>query len=97
MSRDYDEKRSFQRLDMNCDIELTIPDTGEKLTALCRDLSGSGLKFVSPSAFDVDAELEILMEGTMGRPPLRARISVIRCDPEGEQYQVASRIEQLLS
>jgi hypothetical protein len=97
MSRDYDEKRSFQRLDVNCDIELTIPSTGEKLTALCRDLSGSGLKFISPTAFDVDAELEILMQGTMGRPPLRARISVIRCDSEGDQYQVASQIEQLLS
>lgn len=97
MSRDYDEKRSFQRLNVDCDIELTVPDTGEKRVATCRDLSGGGVLFLSDAPFKPDDELEMLMEGKMGRPPLRARLQVIRCDPDGDKYQVATHIVQLLS
>jgi hypothetical protein len=97
MSRDYDEKRSFQRLNVSCDIELTVPDTGEKLVATCRDLSGGGVLFFSDKAFMADDELDMLMEGNMGRPPLRARLRVIRCDTEGDGYRVATHIEQLLT
>lgn len=97
MSRDYDEKRSYRRLDVSCDIELTVPATGEKLVATCRDLSGGGVLFISDKAFMADDELEMLLEGNMGRPPLHARLRVIRCDPEGDSYRVATHIEQLLS
>jgi len=97
MSLDYDEKRSFKRLDVDCDIELTVPATGEKLVATCRDLSGGGVLFISSKAFMADDELEMLMEGNMGRPPLRARLRVIRSDAEGDSYRVATHIEQLLA
>lgn len=97
MSRDYVEKRSFRRLDVSCDIGLTVPAIGEKLGATCRDLSGGGVLFASDKAFVADDELEKLMEGNMGRPPLHAHPRVIRCDSEGDSYRVATHNEQLLS
>jgi hypothetical protein len=53
--------------------------------------------FRSDRPLTVDGQYELLMEGGMGAPPLKASIQVIRCDEEGDGYQVATRIQQILS
>ncbi len=96
MSRDFDEKRSFPRMTVNCDIELIANDSGEKTYAVCRDLSGGGVMLISDKALEVDAGYEMMLNGGPGTPPLRASIRIIRCEPEGENFQVATRIEEIL-
>lgn len=97
MSRDFDEKRSFPRMSVNCDIELTHADSGARSYAVCRDLSGGGVMFISDQELAVDSSFEMMLNGGPGTEPLRANIRIIRCEPEGEHFQVATRIEQILS
>jgi len=97
MTLNYDEKRGFPRVNVQCDIQLTEVRSGDAFTAVCHDLSGGGVMFTSEKAMDVDAEYELVMEGGMGTPPLKAKIRVIRCDAEGDAYQVATRIQEILS
>ncbi len=97
MPLDYEEKRAFPRMRVQCDIELHDPGTGERMTTRCQDLSGGGILFASREPLEPGREFELTMQsGLEGTPPLRARIRVLRCEPDGEDYETAARIEEIL-
>lgn len=101
MRQDYEEKRDFPRMRLNCAATFTEPGTGERFTQMVLNLSGGGMLFLSNKPYAPGAELEVQVDpGTGLTPPLRARISVLRVEARGdgrEGYRVAAVIEQILS
>lgn len=98
MSRDYEEKRGFPRMRLNCPATFSDPQTGESFSHMALNLSGGGVLFLSEQAYAKGAGLEMSVEpGTGVTPPLRARIQVLRSEPrEQGGYAVAATIEEIL-
>ena len=97
MIPDYEEKRNFPRMTLNCEASVTDPETGQAFTTMVINLSGGGALFNAEQDFRVGALLDLRVESaTHDRPPFEARIKVIRCEARDKGgYQVASEIEQV--
>ena len=95
--REFEEKRGFHRMQMDCRVTLTLPDDGETLEAEGRDLSGQGFSFHAERNFEPGAELEVTIspENAVVRP-LRARLEVVRAEPDGDGFLVGARIREML-
>lgn len=97
MPLDYEEKRAFPRMHVQCDIELVDPRSGARFSSRCEDLSGGGILFRCDDPLELDQEFEMTMQGGLDTtPPLRARIRILRCEADGDRYEVAARIEEIL-
>ncbi len=80
-SRDYDEKRDFLRMAVECPVHVTVTATGESLQGTARNLSSSGLLLVCDRALPVGGELEVrLVPDRPLVPPLEALVRVARVD-----------------
>lgn len=97
MSRDYEEKRDFHRMQIDCTVQLKHLATGEVLSAEGRDLSAQGFSFHAGRSFGSGALLEATVspENTLVRP-LRAEVEVVREEPEGQGFLVGARITRML-
>ncbi|MBF8779165.1 PilZ domain-containing protein [Pseudomonas fulva] len=58
--QDHTEKRDFIR--MRIDAEVTLVHAGQVITAICLDLSASGLQVRAPRRFQVGDPLEVRLE-----------------------------------
>ena len=80
MTRDYDEKRDFIRIDINCKIAFKKPGSSdEELIGQVVNLSGRGMMFIT----EVELEKNSLFEVTIKpenvlTPPLHANVKVVR-------------------
>lgn len=99
MSRDYEEKRSFPRVRLNCMATFKDLETGESFTHMALDLSGGGVLFLCDHPLSRGAFLEIRVDpGTGLTPPLKARIKVLRVEPRDRgDYKVAAVIDEVLA
>lgn len=99
MSRDYEEKRRFPRVRLNCTATFKDLETGESFTQMALDLSGGGVLFLCDRPLSRGALLEIRVDpGTGLTPPLRARIRVHRVEARDRgDYKVAATIDEVLS
>jgi hypothetical protein len=83
-SRDYDEKRDFLRMGVDCPAHVTVTATGESFRGVVKNLSSSGLLLVCDRAFPVGSELEVrLVPEQPLVPPLEAVVKVARADASG--------------
>lgn len=98
MSRDYEEKRGFPRMRLNCPATFTDPQTGESFSHMALNLSGGGVLFLSHQAYAQGTALDMQVEPGIGlTPPLRARIHVLRSEPrEQGGFAVAATIAEVL-
>jgi hypothetical protein len=81
MQRDYDEKRNFIRMCMECSM-VYIRTDGSRHEAIARDLSGSGLGFITDQALALGELLTVQV--TLSHEvvaPLRAEVEVVRVQP----------------
>ena len=83
MTREYDEKRDFIRIDIDCEIsykclnEDGVPQ--EEFTGQVANLSGRGLMFISDSELDKSSMLEIKIKpSNILTPSLHANVKVVR-------------------
>lgn len=97
MIPDYEEKRSFPRMTLNCEATLSDPASGETFRTMVLNLSGGGALFNAEHDFRPGMLLDLRVDaGLPGRPPFEARIKVIRCEARDRGgFQVASRIEEV--
>mgnify|MGYP005750300515 CR=1 FL=1 len=97
MIPDYEEKRSFPRMTLNCEASLSDPVSGETFRTMVLNLSGGGALFNAEHAFRPGMLLDLRVDAALpGRPPFEARIKVIRCEARDRGgFQVASRIEEV--
>lgn len=97
MSREYDEKRNFIRMCMDCPMSFTRYD-GSVHSALARDLSGSGLGFVTDQALTLGEVLAVQVVPQQAVvAPLRAEVEVARVQPVTEGgYDIGVTIRRFL-
>lgn len=85
--RTYNEKRNFIRMRIDTPVEVTC--NGERFTARCRDLSGSGMLLACDRALPIDAEVTVFIaqEGE-NHNPFHATGRVVRADAGDDGYIV---------
>lgn len=96
MSRQYDEKRDFYRMTVDCPVNYR--HTGAAVTGqgICRNVSAGGIQFFSPEPIAIGQSLEVTITPTVSvTPPLNAVVTVLRCDAEHDGYHIATHIDEM--
>lgn len=79
----YSEKRQFIRLPV--DVPVTIEHDGQVMTAMCRNLSGSGLLAIADCALPLGSMVEVCIRPTgEHQMPFHASAEVSRVEPEAD-------------
>ena len=83
MTREYDEKRDFIRIDIDCEIIFKKLNSDgvaqEELTGQVSNLSGRGLMFISDSELEKNGMFEInIKPANILTPSLHANVKVVR-------------------
>ncbi len=83
MTREYDEKRDFIRIDIDCEIVFkkvgSAVQAAEELTGQVSNLSGRGMMFISDIELEKNCTLEInIKPANILTPALHANVKVVR-------------------
>ncbi|WP_305908980.1 PilZ domain-containing protein [Methylomarinum sp. Ch1-1] len=94
---EYDEKRSYIRMDVDCDITYKLADSDEVQTGRCTSISGAGLSFITESPFNEGAAMEVsVLPKKSVTPPMTAFIKVVRCtEMDVNNYEIAATIKSI--
>ncbi len=94
---EYDEKRNYIRMEVDCDITYKPADSDEIQTGRCTSISGAGLAFVSEIPIHPGAALEVcVIPKNAVTPPMTAYVEVVRCTArEHDGYDIAATIESI--
>lgn len=93
LSRNYQEKRDYIRMQVSAPATLTLPD-GSHIALTCLDLSSSGAQLISsePVMEGINAELTIDSAGGPSAP-LSAKVAVRRVQQENDtQFRIGLQI-----
>jgi len=99
-SRDYEEKRDFIRMQLDCPAQCKDLDSGEEFSGQAHDLSGTGLSLELPRSFSPGALLEVRIEPAKAVvEPLHAVVEVMRVEPDmsGTRFLVGTTIREFKS
>ena len=89
--RAYSEKRGFIRLRVDTPVQVQMG--AERFTAVCKDLSGSGMLMATERKLPLGAELDIRIEQEGdNRLPFHASAKVARVEDEGDGYIIGLAI-----
>jgi c-di-GMP-binding flagellar brake protein YcgR len=92
------DQRSFYRMMVNaeCVIALDNVESQQKLQAVCRDLSATGMAVELDTAVDVGQEVNVAITSTNAQiPSLNAKGKVLRCAAEGDMWVVGIEILEM--
>ena len=94
---EYDEKRNYIRMNVDCELTYKRVDSGETFRGNCTSISGSGVSFIAEHRFELGTALEInIVPKNSITPPMTAFIEVVRALPvEGEQFEIAGTIKSI--
>jgi hypothetical protein len=93
---EYDEKRNYIRMKMDCDITYKLAGTDKFFRGRCSSLSGSGLSFLSDELFAPGKALEINIIPSSVTPPMTAFVEVVRAmKKEDDKYEIAASIKSI--
>lgn len=99
MPRDYDEKRDFVRVEVDCDVFYNEQDSDEKYHGRVKNLSGRGMMFTSEIGIPAETLLEVRIapENDL-TSPLHALVRVVRLARQrhGTGYEIGAVIKQML-
>ncbi len=95
--REYEEKRDYIRMFVDAQVEVFDPDSGQSFMGDSKNLSASGVAFVSDQQFDVGQKLSVKISSTQSKlPPLTADFIVSRCDiTDNNLFKTAGSIENV--
>ena len=96
---DYTEKRSYKRVQVECNIyyKMIDMDEDEQDVGVLENISGRGLMFIAEKGVPLNAELEIRVSpGNDLTPPLHARVQVVRMEKQrrGNGYEIGAVIRE---
>lgn len=100
LPRDYEEKRDFMRMLMDCPVHCVELASGDAFTAIAKDLSGKGLCIEAGCPCKPGAMLEVHIEPENSvLPPLHAVVEVVRVEPDvsGERFRIGAAIREIKS
>ena len=99
MTREYDEKRDFIRIDIDSDIVYKkIDSSEEEQTGKVSNLSGRGMMFITDSELDENGTYEINIKPTnILTPSLHANVKVVRVIKQRheEGYEIGAVIKEI--
>lgn len=96
MTRQYDEKRDFYRMTVDCPVHFRNLETSITGQGICRNFSAGGIQFFSREAIAIGQTLEVTIAPTVSvTPPLNAIVTIIRCDTDNEGYHIAAQIDEM--
>ena len=94
---DYDEKRNYIRMEIDCDVTYRLAGSDEQHQGRCTSISGAGVSFISSLSFDPGKAMEInvIPKYTL-TPSMTAFIEVIRSTPQDDgSYEIAATIKSI--
>lgn len=94
---EYDEKRDFIRMDVDCEITYRLADLETVHTGRCTSISGAGVSFLAQQAIESGKAMEITVLPTKSiTPPMVALIEVVRSIPQDDgQFEIAAVIKSI--
>ncbi|MFW5444187.1 MAG: PilZ domain-containing protein [Methylococcaceae bacterium] len=95
--QDYDEKRDYIRMDVDCEVTYKHADSDTVKTGHCTSLSGAGISFISEMAYETGIAMEVnVLPKNSVTPPMTAFIEVVRCIPKDDNsFEIAASIKSL--
>ena len=96
MAINYEEKRDFKRMSVECDISYTLEGGSEKFYGKGSDLSATGVMFTTDQPLAKGARLDLSVHPYIKTVlPLQARATVIRSEKQAEGYLIGVKLEQV--
>ncbi|KAA3629201.1 MAG: PilZ domain-containing protein [Proteobacteria bacterium] len=98
--RNYDEKRDFYRMAVDCPISFRVTGSQQDGHGICRNLSASGVLMELQESLEIGTGLNIRIEPQSSiTGALAALAQVSRCDPapDGSGFTVAATILEITS
>ena len=94
---DYEEKRRFARMTLDCDIDLKPSGTMDFVKGTCRNLSVSGIMFTTDTEITPGTMVDINITPRISVvPPLDATVEVIRVESvDPYNFNVAAVIKEM--
>jgi len=97
--REYDEKRDFVRISVDCAINFKEDDSDDFTEGRMVNLSGRGMLFTAEYGIPIDTRMEVKINPEKDiTPPLHARIRVVRMEKnrKGTGYYIGAIIQEML-
>jgi c-di-GMP-binding flagellar brake protein YcgR len=99
MSKDtanYTEKRELVRMRISTPAQINMTDNTGTISAVCKELSGTGMQVASEQAIEVGTTIEITIPANKeGLEPFHASAEVIRSSGEEGNYTLALKINEI--
>lgn len=99
MTREYDEKRDFIRIDVNCEITFKdVNSTEDPMIGKVENLSGRGMMFISDVELEKNSILEVnIKPDNILTPPLHANVKAVRVIKQrhGDGYEIGAVIKDI--
>lgn len=94
---EYDEKRNYIRMEIDCDVTYKLADSEEIHHGRCSSISGAGVAFIADRSFDPGKAMEInVIPKNTVTPSMTAFIEVIRSTDQGNgSYEIAATIKSI--
>jgi c-di-GMP-binding flagellar brake protein YcgR len=99
MAVNYDEKRSFYRMSVDCHIEFSEEGSSETYKGDGKDLSADGVRFITDHELTEGQQLNVIVHPVIKTVvPLSAKAKVIRVvkDESSGQYIVGVSLEEVI-
>ena len=102
MTREYDEKRDFIRIAIDCEIAYKTIDeegkVGDEIIGQVVNLSGRGLMFICDAELEKNSMLEIMIKpSNVLTPSLHANVKVVRVIKQRHEdgYEIGAVIKEI--
>lgn len=94
---DYDEKRGFHRMGIECPMTFKVDGAGDKYVGTALDLSATGVRIESPVEVSVGTTIHINIAPDQAIvPPLSATVEVLRVDRNGDgSFDIGGEIREM--
>ncbi len=92
------EKRNYIRMNIETEVLYKIRGTKEEFKGHCKNLSHSGIQFITSKNLKVGSELDIILKvsGALPQPPLEAVLIVQRVNKDAaDQYVVSGKLSDV--
>jgi hypothetical protein len=89
------EKRNYIRMNVETEIHCKIRGTKEEFIGFCKNLSHTGIQFITSKNLKAGSELDIILKvsGVLAQPPLEAVLIVKRVNKEAaDRYLVSGTL-----
>ncbi|MGZ5007655.1 MAG: PilZ domain-containing protein [Methylobacter sp.] len=94
---EYDEKRNYIRMEIDCDITYRLAGSDQLHHGRCSSISGAGVSFIAEQPFDPGKAMEVnvIPKNTL-TPSMTAFIEVIRSTRQDDgHYEIAGTIKSI--